>query len=753
MTDNRPLIAATRQEGTFNLTVKSGILPSDWFGHIFINSPAGTVNSDGLPYPPNSQEIGSPIMNGDGFVYRFDLGTENITVTTKVMKPPCFYADQATKKGNENGFGELYGFKNLGLTRMSLELGSRDELNTAVTPIKFKGDQSTRMLACYDAGRPWEIDAFTLDMITAIGTNSEYTASTPDYLFPFPVLQSTAHPSFDPLTQELFVVNYTKSFKTLSEHEAIVEMLKGDIEKVEHFFEHIINRLGKHRDHQGVINKLEEIIPEHEKEHETKLLHWVKRLFHAHIEKVKSKRKKRGIHHWLKGLFLALKKKLLNKKSKPKSKGITDDVFLLRWSGASGPLDKWKVVDAEGKPLIINQCMHQTTLTEDYIVLADASFKFAFDLLFNSPFKSKKIDDWIRHYLTLPQEPFLDLYIVKRADLDPSKETVVGVKLKKPIPLEAVHFTADYSNPKGIITLHLAHNSAACVAESVRSFDTLPPDGTQGVDPEVIGLISVGCMDIGRIGKVGIDAEKAEIISQNYITQPGNLDQPEQIGAHTWGVGLYTFRDIISADRPVEKIRYIYWSCYGLDPRLLTKFIYDLYDNYPNRQYTPDQINTITKKGIPFVLSRQNTETMELEDFYQFDANVILKSVQFVPRVSNAPTVTDDLQKDGYIFTTELVNYPNENGNNYQCEIWIFKGWDLSSGPCCKLTSPKLNYAFTLHSAWTSDAVSSESRSYYVNPKDDYDPLIKKLKPKFRQEPIQSLFNTFVYPKFENKHE
>lgn len=749
MDQNRPLIAASRDEITFTLDVKSGSLPSDWYGHVFINSPAGTVNSNGLPYPLDSHELGSPIMNGDGLVFRFDLGVEKVAVTTKLMKPPCFYADLATKVGNGNGFGKLYEFKNLGLTRMSLELGSRDELNTAVTPVKFKGDTSIRMLACYDAGRPWEIDPHSLDMITAIGANSEYAASTPDFLFPFPVLQSTAHPSFDPRTQELFVVNYTKSFKTLSEHEVIVEMLKGDIEKIEHFFEHIIHRVGKHKDHDGVVDELDGLISEHDKEHETKLLHWVKGLFHSHKEKVEGGKKRRGPFRWIKKLFHSLLKKLLNKKGQKASNAITDDVFLLRWSGASGPLDRWKVVDAEGRPLVISQCMHQTTLTEDYILLADASFKFGFDLLFNSPFKSKKIDDWLRHYLTTAQEPFLDMYIIKRSQLDPTKDTVVGEKLKKPIPLEAVHFSAEYSNPNGVITLHLAHNSAACLAESVRTFDTLAPDGSQPVDPEVVGLISVGCMDIGRIGKVAIDAEQAEIISQDYIIEPGNLDNPEEIGVHTWGVGLYTYRDIISADTPVEKIRFNYWSCYGLDPRLLTKFIYDLYDDYPNRKYTPEQMSAITKKGIPFVLSRQNTDTMELEDFYQFSPDVILKSVQFVPRVTNAPSVTDDPQKDGYIFTTELVNYPNANGNNYQCEIWIFKGWDLSSGPCCILNSKDLNYAFTLHSAWTADAVSPDSRSYYVNPREDYDEVIKKVEPKSRQAKIQALFDQYIYPEFE----
>lgn len=388
--------------------------------------------------------------------------------------------------------------------------------------------------------------------------------------------------------------------------------------------------------------------------------------------------------------------------------------------------------------------MHQTTIIKDYIILADATFKFALDLLFNSPF-SPIINTILRQLLTKPQLSVLSVYIINRKDLDPTKPTVNARAINTPIPLEAVHFSANYSNPDDKITLHLAHNSAACLAEWVRDFDTLAMSTTK-VDPEVIGLISVGCMDIGRIGKVVIDGKTGAIISGEYLAETGNIKDIKNIGAHTWGVGLNTYRGIIDAETATDEIRFNFWSSYGLDPRLLTSFIYNLYKDYSNRAISLKEVLAMNKSGVPFVLSRQNTTTMKLEDFYQFDFSVILKSVQFVSRKKEVPAVTDDEQKDGYIFTSVLVNYPNVAGNNYQCEIWIFKAWDLQEGPCCKLNNPTdLDYAFTLHSAWTS-SVGDNDNNYHIDPKADYNPLIAKQIG--REKYIQKLFDQYVYPNF-----
>lgn len=713
-TTNRPLIAATRDEVSADLNVKTGKLPTDWFGHVYISSPVGSVNSDGLPFPPGNQESGSPVMNGDGYFFRFDLGTSVVHMQTGLMKPPDYWADVATRQGNANGYGKLFNFWNMGISRMALDLGTRNLLNTAVVPFRFAADAAPRLLACYDAGRPWEFDPVSMQVITAIGGNQEWVASTPAGAFAFPVVQSSAHPTFDPATREFFFVNFTKDMKSLLQQEALAHLLAQDTLLIEKVFDRIAGDL---KDVKGVANILLEIqkrLLGKVEETEKHALTWLSGIFkHHHSQKLK----------------------------------INDpaEVYLLRWSGGNGPLDKWRVVDEQGNGVEIVQCMHQTSLTEDYIVLADATFKFTLDLMFNVPFSSPKLDEWLRKELTEPQLPYLDVYIVKRSDLVSGQRTVVCRKVEQSIPLEAVHFTAEYANPGGQITIHLAHNSAACLAEWVRRFDRMAPDGAQAADPEVVGLLATGAMDIGRIGKAVIDAETGHLNHFEVIELPGNTADPAHIGAHTWGVGLHTFRDLISPDVVVPQVRHIYWSCFGMDPRLLTKFIYDLYFDYRNRKISQAEMLQLSQKGVPFVISRQDTVNMEIADFYQFAPSVILKSTQFVPKRPATPGL--DPQMDGYLFTTTLVNYPNASGNNYQCEVWVFDAANLAQGPVCTLESPLMNYAFTLHSAWTEQAAPSNS-TYKIDVRSDYDPLIAALQPELRRPAIQQLFDQFVYPNF-----
>ena len=72
--------------------------------------------------------------------------------------------------------------------------------------------KKTDLVATTDVGRPYEFDPKTLQIKTPIGYLKEYINGVPGIVpWPFPVLQTTAHPAFDPVTKELFSVNYTKS--------------------------------------------------------------------------------------------------------------------------------------------------------------------------------------------------------------------------------------------------------------------------------------------------------------------------------------------------------------------------------------------------------------------------------------------------------------------------------------------------------------------------------------------------------------
>ena len=113
-------------------------------------------------------------------------------------------------------YEEGHEFKMMGIARQSWKFGSRNQLNTAVNPFRFKGDKHSRLTASFDMGRPWEVDVETMQLKTPVGTYKQWTAEfgkmTP---YPFQLFQTTAHPAYDPITQEYFSVNFTKSLSVL----------------------------------------------------------------------------------------------------------------------------------------------------------------------------------------------------------------------------------------------------------------------------------------------------------------------------------------------------------------------------------------------------------------------------------------------------------------------------------------------------------------------------------------------------------
>ena len=174
------LFSASREEVDLELQVISGALPTDLQGHVFVVA--------AIPWGD-----GSMIFNGDGIMYRLDLGDQP-KLTSRVAKSPCYWADQAARD-------TPLGFKNVGVTRLG-PMGIRNELNTAFMPM---GD---RLLVTYDGGRPWEVDVNTLELVAPMGTHEQWRDSLPFLNAAFPAYLSTAHPYWDEHTQEVISVNY-----------------------------------------------------------------------------------------------------------------------------------------------------------------------------------------------------------------------------------------------------------------------------------------------------------------------------------------------------------------------------------------------------------------------------------------------------------------------------------------------------------------------------------------------------------------
>jgi carotenoid cleavage dioxygenase-like enzyme len=716
------IIYASREELAIQLNVVKGTLPKDIYGVVYLTSPSGSVNSNGLPFPEfnpdgsNNQEYGSPLMNGDGMIFKIDFNTQGqVNLQTVLMKTPCYYADQATSltgAATQNPKFEKYGFRNAGIARMSLHLGTRNELNTAIVPFQFAGDTQARLLATYDVGRPFEISPKNLKLLTPIGKNSEWTPGTPPIIkMPFPLIQSTAHPVFDPKTGDFFMVNYTKSLQTML---SSVHFLTGMIAaegKLEKHLEDLADEFESHKSRQKSLEDLQKSFQK------------------PPIGNIWDK-----IKIWL--------EKLLAKATQTE-----DGVSLMRWNGKPGNLDKWNVIDQSGKNLVIDQCMHQMGITQDFIILADSSFKFAIDILINNPFPHNyKIDRFIRAVTAAPMLPYLTLYLIKRADLQTNAKQVKAIKLNQAIPIEAVHFSADYSNPNNQITVYLAHNTAACMAEWLRPYDTLGVQPDQPVERDLLGMFAIGAMDIGRIGKFVIDGNTGNLIEDKSVVlhETGNLQDPAHLGAHTWELGLYTYRDIISPNKVVEHIDNMYFICYGLDPRMLTRFIDNLYTNYPNRIIPKPEILQYTAQGLPSALIRVNMDTMQIEDFWQYPIDFNMRAIQFVPRQGANPNDS----KDGYVLVTSVNVVEGTSPKEYSAELWLFDAANLAQGPICQLAHPQMTFAFTLHSAWLETAQDTPS-NYKIDIQEDYNALIKQFFWPNKRKNMQAFFNQYVYPYFK----
>ena len=729
-----PFTYASRQEIDVELQVTEGNIPTDMYGHVYLNSPCGTVNHT-LPMPEfmpdgsKNSEYGEMMFNGDAMLFRFDLNQPGrVAVKSSMLKAPCFYADYATRYGTDYYKQGIY-FKGMGLGRTSMHMGARNQLNTSINLFKFKGDKNTRVSINFDAGRFYELDAESMILKTPIGSNKEWVGDFPNKLeYTFPLVLSTAHPSYDPITQELFTVNYLKSASDLAFGG---RRLFGDLP------------------------------------HENDLVA-------EHVQKLYADLQNRRVKgHLLAGLllkFLEFLRSILGKSKAGDSfdpfdveaalksaDGVYKDIFgmenavyLMRWTGA-GLLDKWRVLNEKGEDLYIAQCMHQTNISKDYIVLVDSSVKFTLDIMFSDPFpRAPWLDEllrWITSKAMLPETP---LYIIRRRDLKPGAKTVAAKTFV--IPLETVHYSMDYDNPGNLVTLHTAHNTASCAAEWVRPYDTLAVEPHTPVFKNTIGLMTCGEMDIGRIGKFVVNGETGEIIEQHVVHEKGfEGDQVNNIKAHTWGIALNTYRDMISAEKPVSKIRKNYWQSYGLDKRMLTHFIWRLYYDYKNRVIPADQLLEYTRQGVPFCLFRQDTETMSIDnDFWVFRINENLRSIQFVPRLRpNGIPEGVDPDMDGYILCSMVNGSPDIDHDNdqYSREIWFFDAAGLSKGPVCKMQHPELQFAFTIHSVWSPDCVSSNT-SYNIPVREDYDWVISNFPNQERQKNMREFMEKNVYPFF-----
>lgn len=620
------------------------------------------------------QEDGTQLYTGDGMIYRLGFEQGKAILKTRITKTPCYYADLATAGASNQAvwepkttfakrhwlFSYFAAFRDGGPSRYSILLGGRNQLNTAFLRV---GD---RLLVTIDAGRPYEIDPDTLELLAPVGFTEEWIGILPIISkaisvlagsYPFDVYINSAHPVADLKTENngFFTTNYSTGYNGL---------------------------------YQKPVNWLIDRISKLSKERADAKDQW--------------------------GRFTDL---IYYKFADDEASSKTVEQQKTR-------LKRWRLVLADGprkgEPVLVQQSLHQLAITEDFIILADIAFRMEFSQIF-SPFlfgflklklfqKSYSLGAWL--YSTflrgIPPVPKGILYIVKRSDLTKSFEYTSN-KSPEPLPAKQVilpyeisHFAADYINQDDKITLHVGHGNGWDVTEWITKYDLTVPNKPH-LRSDLEGM-QVGTTDLGGVARYVVDGNTGDIEKIQVIRD----------NASTWSPSIYTHSELCRDDATNEEtqVKNIYWLTWGFTWELIPQRIYNL---YKSREYRALPIEELPTNDKPLTLLRLDTQTMSIADSFQFPPGYFASSPQFVP--SAEPLLKGvEPSKHGYIVCVVLAD--DLDTEESQDEFWVFHADDFQNKPIYRLHAPSdksLNLALTIHTTWMHEIRNANQRKHYAD--------------------------------------
>ncbi|WDE14201.1 carotenoid oxygenase family protein [Thalassomonas haliotis] len=199
-------------ESADELTVLSGQLPQDVFGHVLM--------TEGI-----SLEENQLTPNGRGALTRVDFSADSAAFTRKMINTPSAIMQEHVTAPFDK-------FALLGGTvYFSMNLGFMNYCNTAPN---YMGNN--RFALSYEGGMPFEFDATTLELVTPIGQPWEWHSSLPpfaDLLAPdkwlFPQVRTTGHPYFDLENEQCFTINYGGNMGESGLKNGFIRLIRWDL--------------------------------------------------------------------------------------------------------------------------------------------------------------------------------------------------------------------------------------------------------------------------------------------------------------------------------------------------------------------------------------------------------------------------------------------------------------------------------------------------------------------------------------------
>jgi hypothetical protein len=681
-------------------------LPADVWGYAFMACPLPPVTTYNTDQYARGDRM---VLNGDGMLYRLGFADGRMTLKTRIMKTPCYYADIAAQLlPKYDKFG--YRFLDGGMVRHSLFLGTRNQMNTAFLVTK------EHLLATFDAARPHIIDPDTLELIEPIGAISNWRGlapKTPPILSQiFPPCSNPAHPVCDHLNSlaptnpepagEFVTTNYSAGLSLLSFVDRFRRWLKA--------------RLGR----DGII---------------------LTNPWGAYTDLVRYRFDSKTFEKWR--LILAEDEPVIIEQAVHQM-ALTEDyiivgdiAFKIELSQIFAPflfgaIRKYSVKIGYWLSLIFLQLVTPQPYANLYLV--------------------KRAD------LNVPT---------------PEGELPTLKAIKITLPREVSHFVANYRNPDGKITLLSAHNGGWDVTEWIGEYDesvnpdceATPPitkgiEMLAGVNKHLPTVPPKKCLrkdfrgmqpapvDLNSLARYTIDAKTGATIEAHFISEAGdNLTK-----RNTWSVSVNTHRNL-NRDSELEqgeKITSLYWMGWGFSWEIIPKRIYRAYRDRDNRVIP---IEGLPDGDMPVSLLRVDTERMEIADSFEFPNGYLARSPQFIPSKEPCPPDKDPATH-GYLVCVIMADAePEKLDSVAQDEVWVFHADDFKGKPIYRLSHPDISLGLMIHSTWIPEiqpdkypkAKREELRKETLDR--DYYPIARsKIGPH-----IKNLFDEIVYPHYINQ--
>ncbi len=677
-------------------------LPKDLWGYAFFACPLPPVTTNNAAQYARSDRM---VLNGDGMLYRLVFEAGRALLKTRMMKPPCYYADLATQllpKYDKIGYRFLDG----GMVRSSLVLGTRNQMNTAFVATK------EHLLATFDAARPHIIDPDTLELLEPIGEASNWQGLAPKQpawiTQVFQPYSNPAHPVCDhlhvPVTSagEFITANYSAGVSLLNIADRFRRWLKARLSEDGIILTNpwgAFTSLIRYRFDSQSFEKWRLVLPNGEPVIIQQAIHQMaltedyilvgdiafkielSQIFapflYGYIRKFSAQ-----IGYWLSITFTKLVQPL------PYA-----NLYLVKRADLDRPIPSGE------KP----------TLTAIKITLPREVSHFVTDYrnpdnkitLMSAHNGGWDVTEWIGEY-----DESVNLDCEKTPPITKGIEMLAGVNqgLPEKPPVKCLH--KDYL----------------------------------GMQPAPV--------DLNSVARYTIDGKTGAVLKANFLSDAG--DNPSK--CNTWSVSVNTHRNL-SRDSKLEtgeKITNLYWMGWGFSWEIIPKRIYRAYRDRDNRVIP---IEGLPDGDMPVTLLRLDTERMEIVDSFEFPIGYLARSPQFIPSKEPCPSDKDPTTH-GYIVCVIMSDAePGDSQTAAKDEIWIFHADDFKGKPIYRLSHPDINLGLTIHSTWIpeiqvgkySQAEREAMRKATLDR--DYNPIVQaKIFPL-----TKDLFRDIVYPNYINQ--